>query len=169
MPRHHKVHELLDRAELDGLEEFAREPGRTVDEVHEWMQAKGLVIGRTACWNWLANFTIEDRFRASNDVARTLLDAAKEKDTVAISDAATLQLSQMLFEQLSRLQVEGQVQTKELWAASMTIKNLLDSKKKSEDLRQRFDQQMQAVAAKRPDGAITKDDIAEARKAIFGL
>lgn len=137
MSRHHRVHELLDRGELDELESFAREPGRTVDEVHEWLQARGYTISRSGAHRWLREFLETDRFRASNEVARTILDAAKN-DTAAISDAAMLKLGQMLFEQLLRMQegADEAIQTKELWAASMALKNVVMGKRHIEKLQQ---------------------------------
>src|SRR5258707_5225636 len=100
MPNHFKIHELLSRDELDGLEAFAREPGRTIDELETWLLAAGFNVSRGAVHNWRTDFLANDRYRASTEVARTLFETAKEKGTVALSDAATLQLSQMVFEQL---------------------------------------------------------------------
>ena len=168
MAHHFKVHEELTRVELDALEAFAREPGRTVDEVHEHLLAEGFTIGRTACWQWLRMFLDNDRFAASNDVARSLVDAAKAGGTVAISDAATLQLSQMLFEQLLKLQSEEAVDTKELWAASMALKNVIGAKGAVEQIKVRFDEQIEAAKAKRRGGALTPEELESARKAIFG-
>jgi hypothetical protein len=135
MPQPHKVHELLSREELDELEKFAREPARSVDQCWDWMQAHGFTIGRSSVHRWLRTFLATDRFAASNDVARSLVDAAKAGGTVAISDAATLQLSQMLFEQLLRLQSDEQVDTKELWACSMALKNVVQGKRHVEKLK----------------------------------
>jgi hypothetical protein len=134
MARHHKVHELLSREELDELESFAREPARTIDQCHDWLQAHGFTLSRGAVHNWKREFDVEDKFRASNEVARVLLDAAKGKDVVAISDAATLQLSQMLFEQLLKLQGDGEVTTKDLWGVSMALNNVVRSKQRVEQL-----------------------------------
>lgn len=130
-----KVEELLNREEMNQLEEFCRKPGLSVDQVHEWLQAHGFTVGRTGVWKWKRQFDATDRFAASNDVARSLVDAAKAGGTVAISDAATLQLSQMLFEQLLTLQTGGQVSTKELWGASMALKNVVTGKRHVEKLK----------------------------------
>lgn len=130
-----KVEVLLSRAKLDELEEFARKPGLTIDQVHEYLLGHGFTVGRTAVANWKKKFDATDKFAASNDVARSLVDAAKAGGTVAISDAATLQLSQMLFEQLLTLQAGGQVSTKELWGASMALKNVVTGKRHVEKLK----------------------------------
>jgi hypothetical protein len=79
--QHFKVHELLSREELDKLEAFAREPGRTVDECHEWLQAHGFTLSRSAVGAVEAAFDASDKFRASNETARALVDAAKSEGT----------------------------------------------------------------------------------------
>jgi hypothetical protein len=135
MPQHFKVHELLNREELDALEAFAREPGRTVDECTDYLLAHGFTIVRSSVHRWMRQFLLSDRFTASNETARALMDAAKQGGTVAISDAAVLQLSQMLFEQLVKLQSDKKVNTKELWAVSMALKNVVTGKRHVEKLK----------------------------------
>jgi hypothetical protein len=131
-----RVHELLSRQELDKLEAYCREPGRTVDQVRDWILALGYTeISRGAVWNWKKEFESIDRFRASNEVARSMVEAAKSGGTVAISDAATLQLSQMIFEQMLTAQSEGQVKTKDLFGLSMALKNVVTGKRHLEKLR----------------------------------
>jgi Protein of unknown function (DUF3486) len=169
MPNHFKIHELLSREELDALESFAREPGRTIDEVETWLLAAGFKISRGAIFNWRTKFLLDDKFAAASAAAKAVFaNQAADKDAVSLSDAATTQLSQMIFEQLITLQIGGQIETKELWAASMALKNVIASKRAVDDIRERFDQQVKAAQDKRPGGAITAEDIAAARKAIFG-
>lgn len=146
MPKHFKVHELLDRKELDQLEEFAREPGRTVDEVHEWMQARGYTLSRSAAHTWLKQFLAIERFRSSNEVARTILDAA-QKDVVAQADAAILQMGQMLFEQMLKLQQDGQLTSKDVWAMSASLKNTITSGRHLEKLRAETEEKQKRAVA----------------------
>src|SRR5438046_2415286 len=103
---HSTVHEALSREELDQLENFVREkPARTIDDCVEMLQMLGYTsLSRSAVGRWKKKFDSTDRFRASNDVARAMMDAAKGEGTAAISDAAGLQIGQMLFEQLLRMQ-----------------------------------------------------------------
>jgi hypothetical protein len=168
VPQHFKVEGSLEPAELDQLKEFVREKNysRTTDDCHAWVLAKGYRIGRTAVSNWLAKFRMEDRFRASNDVAKGLMDAAKEQGTVAISDAATLQLSQMLFEQLSKLQADEKVSTKELWGLSMALKNVVMGKRHVEKLKGEIAEAVKAAEAKATTGASAGDVVATIKKAL---
>jgi hypothetical protein len=137
MPLHFKVHELLkDKpAELAALEEFARDPARTVDDCWDWMQAKGYVLARSSVGTWKKQFTATDRFAASNEVARSMVDAAKAGGAVAIGDAATLQIQQMIFEQSLKMQSQGDVSTKELWALAMASKSTIEGKRHVEKLK----------------------------------
>jgi hypothetical protein len=131
-----RVHELLDRIELDKLEAYCREPGRTVDQVHNWIMALGYTdISRNAVWHWKKAFEATDKFAASNDVARAMVEAAKSGGTVAISDAATLQLSQMIFEQMLAAASNETVTTKELFGLSMALKNTVTGKRHVEKLK----------------------------------
>jgi hypothetical protein len=170
MSRHFKIHELLDAKELAQLEEFAREPARTVDEVHEWMQSRGYTLWRSAAGNWLKEFKVNEAMSAAGSLAKIVLDAGK--DTASISDAASQQLAQMIFEQSARLQLEETIETKELVNLSRGLKNVITGKRHIEQLREEmkasFDLQISAAQKKRPDGIITPEDIAAAKKAIFG-
>ena len=148
MAHHFKVRELLEKAELAELEQFTREkPARTVDECHEWLQARGCTLSRAAVHRWKRHFDTEDKFRASSEVARTLMEAAKGKDAVSISDAATLQLSQLLFEQFLRLQQVGEVETKELFGASMALKNLISGQRHMQKLHDEVKERQQKAVA----------------------
>lgn len=168
MPSHFKVHELLSRDELDQLEAFAREPGRTVDECWEWLAAHGFRLSRGAVGNWKREFDLTDRFRASNETARALMDAAKGAGTVAISDAATLQMSQMLFEQLAKLQAGGEVSSKELWALSMALKNVVQGKRHVEKLKGEISEALAAVE-KDAKGGASGEAVVEKVRQLLGM
>jgi hypothetical protein len=166
----------LSRAELDELESFAREPGRTVDECYDWMLAHGFTLSRAAVGTWKQRFTLTDRFGAANGMARALMDAAKAGGTVAISDAATLQLSQMVFEQLSAMQsgVNGkpaQIDTKELMIASMALKNLITGKRHIEKLKTEIGEALkeaEKLAAKGGEGGSGQAVVNKVRE-ILGI
>ena len=166
MSQHFKVHDLLSRAELDELEAFAREPGRTIDECHEWLQAHGFTISRTAVFRWFRNFRSEDRFRTSQELAKNLVETAKREGTIAVNDANTLLLSSMLQNKLLQLESQEDAPTKELWGVSMALKNVVATKTEVEEQKGRFDQAAKALLGKKRE--ITQADIDEVRKAVFG-
>lgn len=171
MPRQPDFFEQLTAEVLGALESFAREPGVTVDDCVDWLGSRKIDASRSAVARWKKRFDAEDKFRASNEVARGLVEAAKNQGTVAISDAATLQLSQMLFEQLLKIQAAGEVSTKELFGASMALKNVIAAKGHVDELREKFDQEMRKLegTARTADQIFTPERVAEARKRIFGV
>src|SRR4051812_36729135 len=114
-----KVHELLkDHGEdLAELEKFARDPGRTIDECHEWLLARGYTLSRSAVGTWKQSFDeqcLRERMNASGGLAKAFMEAAKSGDGMQIPDAAVLQLSQMVFEEAARLASTGDVSTEQL-------------------------------------------------------
>jgi hypothetical protein len=169
MSHHFRVHEQLSRVELDALESFCREPGRTVDEVVERLAAGGHALSRGAVWRWKREFDLTDRFHASSETARALMDAAKSGGAVAISDAATLRLSQILFEQLVSMDAdpEAEIDTKQLWQISMALRNSIGSVGAVRKmLAEKFETETKKLLGSRRE--ITDQDIADVRKAVFG-
>jgi hypothetical protein len=169
MSQKFKVHVDLDREELSSLEEFTREPGRTIDECWEWLQAKGYTLSRTAVANWKKSFDLEDKFKAANALAQDLMSSvAQEKGTVAISDAAMVKLSQMLFEQMLRLQGNEEVSTKELFGLSMAVKNVVQGKRHVEKLKEEMKEAI-AAAEKEVSGGASGERVVEVIKKAFGI
>lgn len=172
MPRHFKVHELLSRDELDQLEEFAREPGRTVDECHEWLQARGYTIGRTAVMNWKGEFLIQDKFRVGGDLARATLEAAKENGVASIADAAGLQIGQMLFEAMVRGQEAGVLDTKDLVNLTAGLKNVITGSRHLEKLKAEVKERQQlavAEAEKVARAGGSKEAVVDKVREILGI
>jgi hypothetical protein len=164
--QHFKVHELLDRKELDELEAFAREPARTVDECHEWLQVRGYTLSRTAVFRWLHSFRTEDRFRTSAEMTNSIIETAKREGVVALNDANVLSLSVKLQEKLLQLASDDATPAKELLAVSMALKNVVATKTEIEEQKSRFDEAAKKLLGKKRE--ISQSDIDEVRKAVFG-
>jgi len=174
MPQHFKVHELLSREELDELETFAREPGRTVLECFEWLAARGFVLSHGAVGNWLAHFKeelVKERFSRSGELARAIKDAVKEGAAGEVADATANLLTQVVFEQSVMLQGEQKMDPADLERMTRSLKNLVASKGGLMDLRKsKFETEMKTLASRPAAGtaAISAEDIQRAGKAIFG-
>lgn len=172
MSRHHKVHELLDERELEDFRAFARVPARTIDEMHDWLLAKGYTLSRGAVHNWKQAFDAElmqERFSRSGELARAIKGAVKGEDFGDVADAAAMQLTQVVFEQAARLESEGDIDPLDVQRMTRSLTNLVASKQGLVKLlAEKFDREVQARQQKRGDRAITADDIADVRKAIFG-
>lgn len=167
-----RVLELLSTAEVGELEAFARERRRTIDELHEWLLARGFTLSRSAVANWRDTFdaaVAEERFGRSSELARAMKEAVKGGSFDDVADAAVMQLTQVVFEQATRLEAEQQLDPVDLQRMTRSLANLVGSKVGLvKILANRFDREIEAKQAKRQDRAISPEDIAEARKAIFG-
>jgi hypothetical protein len=127
-----KVLELLNTSEVEELEKFCRERSRTVDEVHEWLQAEGFTLSRNACWNWKKEFdglVMKERFSRSGELARAIKDAVGKGSFEDVAEAAVMNLTQAVFEQSAMLQAEGKIDPDELQSMSKTINNLVGGKR----------------------------------------
>lgn len=168
MSKPFKVHELLSAAELGELEGFAREPGRTIDECHEWLQAHGFTLSRGAVGNWLGDFKAQimrEKFSRSAELAAQLKSAVSNGEFSNVADAAVMQLVQHVFEQTAQL--DG-ADADTVVKMTQSLRNLVGSKERlTAMLAEKFDKEMASKTAAKK--TITAEDIAEARKAIFGL
>jgi hypothetical protein len=138
MPQPFKVHELLERSELDELEAFARKPGVTVDACHEWMQARGFTLSRGAAGNWLREFKsllLQERFSGSAELAKSIKAALGAGQLQDVADAAAMQLTQVVFEQAAQLQAEGTISPKDMVNMTGALKNLVTGKRHIEKLK----------------------------------
>lgn len=168
MSLHYKVHDLLSAAELAELEAFAREPGRTVDECHQWMLERGFTLSRSAVGTWKAAFNTTDKFAASNEVAKGIMEAAKAGGAVALSDAALMNLSQTLFETTLRLQSDETVSVKDLFAMSMALKTSTSTIGQIRELKEKQAAAVNAAAQAAREGGSAADVVSKVRE-ILGV
>ncbi len=164
-----KIHELLSAAELAELEAYCREPGRTVDEAHEWMQARGFTLSRGAVGNWLCEFKkqlMAERFSRSGELAAAIKAAVAGGEFEKVADAAVMQLTQVVFEQSTALESDGEVDPLDVMRMTRSLKNLVGSQAEMRRmLAEKFDREMSKATK---GGAISAGDIASVRKAVFG-
>jgi len=142
MPRHHKVHDLLDRPQLDELEAFTREPGRTVDMVHDWLLAHGFTLSRGAVYNWKVSFDLEDKVRRASEVSREYLSVAKGAGAAEIASATLLKFQQILFEHMLGA---DDADAGELLKLSVSIKTAVEAGRHIEKLRDEFETRQKAA------------------------
>lgn len=169
MARHHKVHELLSREELDELETFAREPGRTIDECHEWLQARGFTLSRGAVGNWKQDFSLKDQIRRASEVSRSYLDVAKQAGAAEIASASLLKFQQILFEHLLGA---DDADAGELMKLSISLKTAVQAGLHVEELRKEYDaRQRQAVeeAEKAAKGGASGEAVIGKVREILGI
>jgi hypothetical protein len=112
MAQHFKIHELLNASELEELETFAREPGREIDEIQEWLESRGFVVSRSSVGRWKQDFNqrlMTERFSRSSELARAI-DSAVDRGAIdAVAKGASKQLMQVVFEQSAMLEASGKI------------------------------------------------------------
>jgi hypothetical protein len=142
MPRHFKVHEELTREQLDELETFAREPGRTVDDCHDWLLAHGFTMSRGAVYNWQTTFNQDDKLRRASEVSRNYLAAGKDAGAAEIASATLLKFQQILFEHMLGADAAD---AGELLKLSVSLKTAVEAGRHIEKLRDEFQTRQRAA------------------------
>ena len=176
MSRPLAVEASLDAEELEELRGWCRAKRRTVDEIYEWLLLKGFAVSRGAAWSWQKKFQAEqmgERFSASGELARSMRAAVEGKDFDAVADAATMQLTQVVFEQATALQAEDKVDSLELRRMAGALNSLVTSKVGLVKLlAAKFDQEMKEVRSQAEsaggEAVLTQEKIDQVRKAVFG-
>lgn len=167
---HFEVHTQLTAAELEELEAFAREPGRTVDEIHQWLLERGFTMGRSSAGRWMTEYRKElqaQRMGRSAELAAAIKGAVTGGDFGNVADAAVMQLTQVIFEQVTQLDAEGKVKSGDLLNMAIALRQAVGSKQQIlKMVAEKFDKEAGKLAGQRR--AITSEDIAEVRKAVFG-
>jgi hypothetical protein len=168
MPRSPDFFTQLSRDELDALEAYAREPGRTVDGCHEWLLGHGFTASRSAVGVWKKRFDAEDRIAQASRLAGNIMATAKAEGAAGIGEAATHTLSQLLFEQLLRLQTSADVDSGELMKLSISLGNAMKTQNVVNELKRQGREQMEQLATAARQKQITPEMIQSVSKAVFG-
>jgi hypothetical protein len=164
---HFRVHELLSKAELAALEDFAREPACTVDECFEWMQVRGFTLARSSVGSWLRNFKRSAMFRTSSETAHLILELAK-KEGVAFGDAVSISLNTAIFDQLNDGMIAGTLDEKKLHALASAHRDVMASKMTVEDLKIKQNEALIEAEKIQKAGGSAQDVVAKVR-GILGI
>lgn len=150
---------------LEQLEEFARQPGRTGDEVQAWLTQHKVQASRSAVYRWLQDFRLEDRARRAGDVAKAYLAAAREADPVAVTEASLRKFEEMVFDWM--VSSDG-VDAKDLMFIASAMKTGLGSRKEVLELKRR-QQDALAAAEKQAKAGATGADVVKTIKQALGI
>lgn len=166
MPRKPDFYQHLDGPGLERLEAFARQPASTIDRVHDWLQAEGIVCSRSAVARWKLGFDEADRMSAAAELADAIHTASSEAGTVDVAGAVNLQLAQRL--QAALVNGGDQLPIGDLLKGAMAINALTNAQGKLNDLRkQQADAVRAAEAAAKSGGSAT--DVVATIKAALGI
>ena len=169
---------LRDELYVD-LERRLRDPGYSGQQVWQWFQKTYGPIGRTSIYRARAALRAQESAIAEIAAqARAYIDLAEESGADDVFRAASRRAGQLIFQLLMEANADrlgGRMNVNKLNGIVVSLAKLQKSRAETDliaeklaELRRRFDEQMAAATAKRPDGRLTDADIAEAREAIFG-
>lgn len=153
----------------------------TIDAVWEWLKTHGATIGRNTAWRDRRKLLEPERAAELAGLhAGKIVQICQEKGLDDILRGGRGLAAQGIFNAIFNFRpevlelVDADQLVRVINALSkLTLANVQADlgQVKLAEMRRKFDQQMQAAqtkAAKRADGKLTVDDIAEAKKAIFG-
>lgn len=166
MPRQPEFFRSLNEQLLEQLEEYARQPGRTGDEVHEWLTERQVQTSRSSVYRWLQDFRLEDRTRRASEVARQYLAAAQEADPQALTEASLRKFNELVFDALAN--GERELSTGDLMKLSVALKTGLNAQQLVHDLRRIGREEMAKLSGEARTRQITAEDIERVSKAVFG-
>lgn len=150
---------------VEQLEERARKPGTTTEEVLEWLTDLGVKTSRSAVGRFLQDFRVRDRRDRTAIRAKAYLSGVQESDPLALAQANERLLEQEVFDALSS---GDDVRAKSLKDFAAAIRGGVAVKRDLVDLRQRGTQKMEELKTLASRRRLTADDIEAARKAVFG-
>jgi hypothetical protein len=172
MSKPFKVDEVLkdqpdERAEFEA---FARDPGRTIDELHEWLLSRGYTLARSSVHTWKTWFdsqVLAERFSRNSELASAIKGAVEAGKFESVADAAVMQLTNVVFEQAAKLEAEGEIDPLDVQRMTRSLSNLIGGKQRLVAmLAEKFDKATAKLTAEKRQ--ITTEDLDEVRKAMFG-
>jgi hypothetical protein len=169
MSLQYKVETLLSRQELDQFEAFCREPGRKVDEAHEWMLGHGYTLSRSATHNWLADFkereTLARLRSADGSTARIAeaLEAAEDGSPGTVVKAAMRVFQRQLFDLLAS--PEHELSSKDVLSFSRAFQALAGAERIVEELKGKFEAATEAMTG---SGEMTEEARRRIAREVFG-
>lgn len=155
----------MTQAQIDALEEFARHPGKTVDDVAGYLADQQVRTSRSAVHRWLQDFRLWDRNNRAKEIARSYMQAAAGEDDSAIADASLRKFNELLFETLAS---GDELDTGDLLKISVALKTGLGARQLVNELKARGIAQLNELKGQATRRAITPEDIERVSKAVFG-
>ena len=155
----------LNEQALEAMEEYARQPGRTGDEVFDWLEARKVKTSRSAVYRWLQDFRLEDRTRRASETARVYLDAARQGDPHAVTEASLRKFEELVFDFMVNAE---EPDAKDLMFVASAMKTGLGSRKELIELNKHGREVMGKLAGEARRRTLTAEDIEAAAKVVFG-
>lgn len=165
MPRSPDFFKQLTAETLGELEEFARQPGRTVDECAGWCQDKAIQTSRSAVGRWLQDFRLADQNARAKELAAEYLRTASGGDATSITEASLRKFNELVFTALASGE---ELAPGELMKLSIALKTGLNAASLIENMKRDGREQMEKLKGQAKQKTITPEMIEACSKAVFG-
>jgi hypothetical protein len=159
-PEHHKEYEALlaDRR-------------TTAAQARQWLLDHGYSVGGKSVGTHRQRFLVTlERVRESARLAGAMVDIARENGPAIMGDAMLLQCEQVLMQEFTRMQENGNVDSKKLSELCKSVVGTTSSRKTIETIRGEFEQQKRKAAQAAEDmvktGASGKEVVDRVREML---
>lgn len=163
MPRGPDFFRQLTEQTLEALEEYARQPGRTGDEAHDWLAERAVKTSRSAVYRWFQDFRLEDKTRRAAEVAKGYLAAAREADPASVTEASLRKFEELVFDWTVQAEDPN---AQELLFIANAMKSGLGSRRELVDLRRKQADALKAADEQARTGASAGDVVATIKTAL---
>jgi hypothetical protein len=154
---------LMTAEQISALEEYARHPGKTIDDVAGYLQDQGVPASRSAVGRWRQDFLLWDRQQRAANVARSYLDAARSSDPTAVTEASLRKFEELVLE---RLMSGDDMSGDELAKLAQAMRAGIGSRKEVIDLRRMQSDAIKAAEAAAKSGKSAVDVVATIKEAL---
>jgi hypothetical protein len=180
MGQRFRVEREMTPEDRKSFDDFLRDRRPTVDEAWEFVVGLGYTgVSRSAVYGYMvSNEDQLNDLRSAAEGAKAWADVAKESGAVAFNEAALANLSQRFMQMIFDMGKAGEVDPKAMIDTALGLQRLSRSnatltsireterKRAREEAAEAVTKALQGKVASKK--AITDDDIAEVRKAVFG-
>jgi hypothetical protein len=153
----------MTQAQIDALEEFARHPGRSIDDIAGHLQDQGVQTSRSAVGRWVQDFRAWDE-----SVRRTAFVRAyvgQDHDPVAMGETIARELDGQILDKL----ISGEPLTaKDLKELATARRAITADREALAEMRAKGREQMEQLKSAAKAKAITPEMIEQVSKAVFG-
>lgn len=151
----------LDAEQLDALEEFARQPGRTIQQCRDYLVAElGFVfaedfpthpkrISKSAMGRWkqdLDERLIAERSAASGRLAKAIEKSLRDTGGAAVHEATTMLLGQLISDAAQAADPK-EISTKDIANLSLAAQRVTLAQLRNEDVKARYEDRQRRAAA----------------------
>ena len=163
MPRGPDFFQEMTAPQIEALEEFARHPGKTIDDVHKYLADIQVRTSRSSVHRWLQDFRLWDKTQRAADVAKSYMQAASGSDPTAVTEASLRKFNELVFEALTS---GDELDSLDLRRIAGALKTGLDAQHAVNTLRKQQAEAIRSAEAAAKSGASATDVVKTIKDAL---